>query len=86
MVWAKNGGVWAKIEKVGTECMFVGKGEISLGKEILFTCLGQADNFLPANISSTPTLSADLQFRYSNAVDQHNGQKSHEVSLSSAQF
>ena len=30
------GGVWAKIEKVGKECMFVGKGVISLGKEILF--------------------------------------------------
>ena len=33
--WAKNGGVWAKIEKVGKECMFVGKGVISLGKENL---------------------------------------------------
>ena len=36
-VWANFiGGVWAKIEKVGKECMFVGKGVISLGKEILF--------------------------------------------------
>ena len=41
--WAKNGGsgqrmggVWAKIEKVRKECMFVGKGVISLVKEILF--------------------------------------------------
>ena len=28
-----SGTVWAKIEKVGKECMFVGKGVISLGKE-----------------------------------------------------
>ena len=34
-VWAKNGGFWAKIEKVGKECMFAGKGVISLGKENL---------------------------------------------------
>ena len=34
-VWAKNGGVWAKIEKVVKECMFVVKGVISLGKENL---------------------------------------------------
>ena len=34
-VWAKNGEVWAKIEKVGNECMFVGKGVISLCKENL---------------------------------------------------
>ena len=40
--WAKNwgsgqrmGGVWAKTEKAGKECMFVGKGVISLGKENL---------------------------------------------------
>ena len=32
-VWENHGGVWAKIEKVGKECMFVGKGVISLGKE-----------------------------------------------------
>ena len=29
---------WAKIEKVGKECMFVGKGVISLGKENLMMC------------------------------------------------
>ena len=34
-VCGKNGGVWAKIENVGKECMLVGKGVISLGKEDL---------------------------------------------------
>ena len=32
-VWAKNGEVWAKIEKMGNDCMFVGIGVISLGKK-----------------------------------------------------
>ena len=31
----KEWGVWAKVEKVGKESMFVGKGVISLGKENL---------------------------------------------------
>ena len=31
----KDQGVWAKIEKVGKECIFEGKGVISLGKEKL---------------------------------------------------
>ena len=39
-VWAKKGGVWANIEKVLKECIFVGKYVISLGKQISFIITG----------------------------------------------
>ena len=54
-VWAKNGGVWAKIEKVGKECIFVVKGVISLGKEkfVIQRNLGAA--FLLSSVMVTST-------------------------------